>query len=78
LHLREEFTSQGSSSIAELCCKLVNGLNTSIIMKANARENQTQSPDSGSNSTQEFNFELWANQVRPLLLASLSKRGSRY
>jgi hypothetical protein len=47
-------------------------------MKANARENQTQSPDSGSNSTQEFNFELWANQVRPLLLASLSKRGSRY
>jgi hypothetical protein len=25
----------------------------------------------------EFNFELWAKQVRPLLLASLNKRGHR-
>jgi hypothetical protein len=28
-------------------------------------------------SGQEFNFEAWAKQVRPQLLASLSKRGHR-
>jgi hypothetical protein len=47
-------------------------------MKEKARENQSQSLGSDSSNTQEFNFDLWAKQVRPLLLASLSKRGSRY
>jgi len=31
-----------------------------------------------SGKTNEFNFDQWVKQVRPQLLASLSKRGVRY
>jgi len=41
-----------------------------------------QKPDklteSAPGSANEFNFDQWVQQVRPQLLASLSKRGVRY
>ncbi|QZZ20345.1 hypothetical protein J5X98_24305 [Leptothermofonsia sichuanensis E412] len=43
------------------------------------RGNEYQSTQPvAADSTPEFNFEVWAKQVRPLLLASLNKRGNRY
>ncbi|MCL6435543.1 MAG: hypothetical protein K6T90_15285 [Leptolyngbyaceae cyanobacterium HOT.MB2.61] len=47
-------------------------------MKTKAGKDQNASDQSTDSSGQEFNFELWAKQVRPLLLASLNKRGNRY
>ncbi len=33
--------------------------------------------ESSDRNSPEFNFDAWAKQVRPLLLASVSKRGNR-
>lgn len=38
---------------------------------------QNQSSEPTRPNSNEFNFELWAKQVRPQLLASLQKRGNR-
>ncbi len=45
-------------------------------MKTKAGKDQNTAEQSAGSNGQEFNFELWAKQVRPLLLASLSKRGN--
>lgn len=47
-------------------------------MKNKAENEQNKASESVSNNANEFNFDLWARQVRPQLLASLHKRGSRY
>lgn len=41
----------------------------------NSREPQSAKHAESVNSAKEFNFEQWASQVRPQLLASLQKRG---
>lgn len=43
-------------------------------MKGKSNKEQTPSTESIT-SMDDFNFELWARQVRPQLLASLQKRG---
>lgn len=40
-------------------------------------ETKQASSDTSNNSEIELNFEQWVKQVRPLLLASVQKRGSR-
>ncbi|MEX0270922.1 hypothetical protein AB3R30_17405 [Leptolyngbyaceae cyanobacterium UHCC 1019] len=40
-------------------------------------EKQQGSSDAPNSSKTELNFEQWVKQVRPLLLASVQKRGSR-
>jgi len=45
-------------------------------MKSEKAKKEVQILDPANNAT-GFNFEQWAQQVRPLLLASLQKRGSR-
>ncbi len=59
------------------CSKLNNGHIAEIIMKTEMRKEQDKPSESTNNSGQGFNFEVWAKQVRPLLLASLNKRGNR-
>lgn len=44
-------------------------------MKDKAHEDQTKPSSSGNSHPGEFDFEQWARQVRPQLLASLQKRG---
>lgn len=50
-------------------------------MKPSVEKEQEQSTASNLYSHQEFNqgfnFEQWARQVRPQLIASLQKRGGR-
>jgi hypothetical protein len=46
-------------------------------MKGKAENEQNKAAESVSSNTNEFNFDLWAKQVRPQLLASLHKRGVR-
>jgi len=40
-------------------------------------EKKQASSDASNNSEIELDFEQWVKQVRPLLLASVQKRGSR-
>ncbi|MBW4583284.1 MAG: hypothetical protein KME42_27270 [Tildeniella nuda ZEHNDER 1965/U140] len=47
-------------------------------MKSKAENEQNKAAESIGSNTTEFNFDLWAKQVRPQLLASLHKRGARY
>lgn len=47
-------------------------------MKSKAEHEQSKAAESVSSNPNEFNFDLWAKQVRPQLLASLHKRGARY
>ena len=49
--------------------------------KADNEQNKAAEPVSSSTNAfdaNEFDFNLWAKQVRPQLLASLHKRGARY
>jgi len=46
-------------------------------METEMRKEQDKSSESANINDQKFNFEVWAKQVRPLLLASLNKRGNR-
>lgn len=46
-------------------------------MKSSIERKQGKSGEQGSGEQPEFDFELWAKQVRPQLLASLQKRGIR-
>jgi hypothetical protein len=46
-------------------------------MKSNMESGQGKSGEQSVNYQPEFNFELWAKQVRPQLLASLQKRGMK-
>lgn len=46
-------------------------------MKTHVDKNQGKSPEQLNSNTADFNFELWAKQVRPQLLASVQKRGTR-
>lgn len=46
-------------------------------MKDKAHKDQAKPVSSGSSHAGEFDFEQWARQVRPQLLASLQKRGVR-
>lgn len=48
-----------------------------FIMKTQAEKQHGKATESASNGQSEFNFELWAKQVRPQLLASVQKRGAR-
>ncbi len=46
-------------------------------MKPHSEKKQGKSDETLNNGQSEFNFELWARQVRPQLLASIQKRGMR-
>ncbi|HEY9907940.1 MAG TPA: hypothetical protein V6D18_10110 [Thermosynechococcaceae cyanobacterium] len=46
-------------------------------MKPTVDQSQEQSVVSTDRPDQAFNFEQWARQVRPQLIASLQKRGAR-
>jgi hypothetical protein len=46
-------------------------------MTTKTKQTQGQVSDSLNKNGTDFNFELWAQQVRPQLLASLQKRGVR-
>ncbi|WP_181357338.1 hypothetical protein [Stenomitos frigidus] len=46
-------------------------------MKNKAETEQNKAAESMSSNANGFNFDLWAKQVRPQLLASLHKRGAR-
>jgi hypothetical protein len=46
-------------------------------MTTKAKPSQGVATLPGNKTLTEFNFELWAKQVRPQLLASLQKRGVR-
>jgi hypothetical protein len=46
-------------------------------MKPHAENKQGKSVEALNYGQPEFNFELWARQVRPQLLASIQKRGIR-
>lgn len=46
-------------------------------MKPHAEKKQGKSDETLNHNQPEFNFELWARQVRPQLLASIQKRGMR-
>lgn len=46
-------------------------------MKTRIEKNQDNSTEMANANQAEFNFELWAKQVRPQLLASVQKRGMR-
>ncbi|MDX2242641.1 MAG: hypothetical protein NW224_18290 [Leptolyngbyaceae cyanobacterium bins.302] len=46
-------------------------------MKTRIEKSQDKSTEMTKASQTEFNFELWAKQVRPQLLASVQKRGMR-
>lgn len=41
------------------------------------KEDKSQDQSTESSGMENFNFEQWAKQVRPLLLAAVQKRGSR-
>ena len=47
-------------------------------MKTKADNEQNKTAEPINSNTNEFNFDVWAKQVRPQLLASLSKRNARY
>ena len=47
-------------------------------MKSKAENEQSTATAPVSSSANGFNFDLWAKQVRPQLLASLHKREVRY
>ena len=47
-------------------------------MKTRIETKQEHLTDSIAINQADFNFELWAKQVRPQLLASVQKRGMRY
>lgn len=47
-------------------------------MKSKADHEQSKAVEFVNSNPNEFNFDLWAKQVRPQLLASLHKRGARY
>jgi hypothetical protein len=44
-------------------------------METEVKQEPKPVTESVSTATREFNFEQWANQVRPQLMASLQKRG---
>ena len=46
-------------------------------MKNRIEKSQNKSAESIRSNQSEFDFELWAKQVRPQLLASVQKRGVR-
>jgi hypothetical protein len=46
-------------------------------MTSKMSNEQVKNVKSATVGGQDFNFEAWAKQVRPQLLASLSKRGHR-
>ncbi len=46
-------------------------------MKTQVDKNQENSSQKVGSNSSEFNFEQWAQQVRPQLLASVQKRGAR-
>jgi hypothetical protein len=46
-------------------------------MKSKAENEQKKTAEPVGSNANEFNFDLWAKQVRPQLLASLHKRGAR-
>lgn len=46
-------------------------------MKTRIENKQEKTTDVTHSNSSEFNFELWAKQVRPQLLASVQKRGMR-
>jgi hypothetical protein len=46
-------------------------------MKLHTEKKQGKLDETLSHGQPEFNFELWARQVRPQLLASIQKRGIR-
>jgi len=46
-------------------------------MKMQIENNQGSSSAKSDRGETELNFEQWVKQVRPLLLASVQKRGSR-
>ncbi|MBF2026333.1 MAG: hypothetical protein IGS48_06140 [Oscillatoriales cyanobacterium C42_A2020_001] len=46
-------------------------------MKTPIERKQGKSGKEANSEQSEFDFELWAKQVRPQLLASLQKRGMR-
>jgi len=46
-------------------------------MTNKGKQNQTPSTESVNKEMGDFNFDQWAKQVRPQLLASLQKRGIR-
>jgi len=54
----------------------ISTINWGKTMKSEKAKKEIQILDPANNAT-GFNFEQWAQQVRPLLLASLQKRGSR-
>ena len=45
-------------------------------MKNKADNEQNKTAESINSNASEFNFDVWARQVRPQLLASLNKRGA--
>lgn len=47
-------------------------------MKSDVKKESNKAPESATGHNPEFNFDLWAKQVRPQLLAALQKRGGRY
>jgi hypothetical protein len=47
-------------------------------MKGKAENEQKKAAEAIGSNANDFNFDLWAKQVRPQLLASLHKRGVRY
>jgi hypothetical protein len=47
-------------------------------MKNKAENEQSKAVESSNSNPNEFDFDRWARQVRPQLLASLHKRGTRY
>lgn len=46
-------------------------------MKSSVDKKQLQNTAQQGAEANEFNFDLWAKQVRPQLLASVQKRGMR-
>ncbi len=46
-------------------------------MKSSVDNNQLETTTKQGTGHAEFNFDLWAKQVRPQLLASVQKRGMR-
>lgn len=61
----------------KLCFKVVMAL-IKEFMKNNAENQSIKSSESAGTNAHEFDFDLWAKQVRSQLLASLHKRGVRY
>lgn len=47
-------------------------------MNAEPGKERRKTVDSVNHSYQEFNFDQWAKQVRPQLLASVHKKGMKY